>query len=182
MIKYFYNLFCDLLDELKNNKKTVVCVLLFFVLGVIAGGILKVELCCYNWLFSTSFFNYFLFFFFYFAIISILTIVFLKSKRLYFLIFLLLFARGFCFCCTLRHVFFTFSFFKSVFIFLMFFVTECLILLQIAQILIYYYKHNILKCYIFNDFNCYLLICCVVFSFILSTLNFVFLHLLFGCV
>ncbi len=181
MLKYFYNLFCDLLYDFKNNKKPVVCVLIFFVFGVIAGGLLKVKLCGYNWLFTTSFVNCFLIFFLYFAIISILTTVFLKSKKLSFLGFLLLFAGGFCLSCTLRQVFFAFSFLKAVLIFLTFLVAECLFLFQICQVLIYYCRHNISKCSIFNYFNGYLLICCVLFAFLITVLIFVFLRLLLGC-
>jgi len=181
MLKYFYNLFCDLLYDFKNNKKIILCVLLFFIFGMMSGGLLKVKLCCYSWLFTNSFFNCFLFLFLYFAISTILTLVFLKSKKLSFLGLLLLFARGFCFCCTLKHVFLTFTFLKVVVIFLIFLVEECIFLFQICQILIYYCRHNISKYSIFNEFNCFLLICCVVFAFLITLLNFVFLRLLLGC-
>lgn len=179
MIKYFFNSFFDVLYGFKNYKKQVALVIFLFVLGLTTGVLFKIKLCTYNWFLTQNFFNCFVFLLCCFVITSLCLIILFKSKRFYFLVWFLLFARGFCFYCTLRHVFFSFSFFKSILIFLTFLVAELLILLQFLQISIYYYKHNISNSCNISCFYCYLLFCCVVFSFALTCLNFVFLRLFF---
>jgi len=181
MLKFFHNLFCDILYDFKNNRKLLFLIFITFVLGLVAGGILNLKFFCSNLFFIESFFKIWLFLFLNFAIITTFVTVLVRVKQLNFLVFLLPFARGFCFYCALKHVFFTFAFLKSILVFVIILLTECLFLLQISQILIYYYKHNMSKRCIFIHFNVYLLICCIIFAFLLSVLNFVFLHLFLGC-
>lgn len=181
MLKFLHNLFCDILYDFKNNKKLVFLVLITFLSGFVIGAILNIKFFCCNWFFAKSFFKCWLFLFLNFAIITTLATILVRLKRLNFLVFLLSFARGFCLYCVLKYAFFTFAFLKTVLFSATILLAECMFLFQICQILIYYYKHNTSKHCIFIHFNVYLLFCCIIFAFLLSVLNFVFLHLLLGC-
>ena len=180
MLKFLHNLFCDILYDFKNNKKFVFLVMITFVSGFVIGAILNTKFFCSNWLFAQNFFKCWLFLFLNFAIITTFAIVLVSLNRLNFLVFLLPFARGFCFCCVLKYAFLTFAFLKTVLFSAVILLSEFLFLFQICQILIYYYRHNISKHCIFIHFNVYLLICCIIFAFLLSVLHFVFLHMLLG--
>ena len=167
--------------RLKKQQKNHSLRIVVFCFWSDGRGLAKSQIVWLQLAFYKQFFQLFFIFVFIFCNFNDIDVSFFKVKKTVIFRFVIVVCKGFCFCCTLKHVFLTFTFLKAVVIFLIFLVEECLFLFQICQILIYYCRHNISKCSIFNEFNCFLLICCVVFAFLITLLNFVFLRLLLGC-
>ena len=165
------------MEDIKQEKNILVFWVIIFIFGIFLSLFMSINFANYtNWILKESFIFCLFFIFFEFIATTILTMLFSKTKGAFYLIFLFVLLRGFCFGLTLKALFCSYSILAAILIVLTLLLKEIMIFVEICQMLIYYYRHNTSKYLCFCNFEVYLMIFCVICSLLFLFVLFFILH------